>query len=74
MIPFTLDMAPEFTDDMYIFVPDIKVRIQEEGPVCEAYVLGPQVQKISLKVGALTKEEKAIISAGSLINYNRGAK
>jgi len=74
MIPFTMDTAPEFTDDMYIFVPDIKARIQEENPVCEAYVLGSQVQKISLKVGALTKEEKAIISAGSLINYNRGAK
>ena len=74
MVPFTMDVLPEFTPDMYIFVPHMKTRIQEEEPACEAYVLGSPVRKITLKVGALTPEEKAIISAGSLINYNRGIR
>ncbi len=74
MIPFTIEQVPDFADDAYIFVPNIKTKIQEDEPTIEAYVIGDKVQKISLKVGALTAEEKDIISAGSLINYNRRAK
>jgi len=74
MIPFTLEQVPDFADDAYIFVPNIKTKIQEDEPTIEAYVIGDKVQKISLKVGALTAEEKDIISAGSLINYNRRDK
>jgi len=74
MIPFTIEEAPVFADDAYIFIPNIKTRLQEDEPNIEAYVLGDKIEKISLKIGALTAEEKAIITAGSLINYNRRAE
>lgn len=74
MIPFTIEDASTFGDDAYIFIPNIKAKLQEDEPTIEAYVIGDKIEKISLKVGALTAEEKAIITAGSLINYNRRAK
>ncbi len=35
------------------------------------YVIGKEVQELTLKIDALTGEEKEILLAGSLINFNR---
>lgn len=39
-----------------------------------AYVLGETIKPLTLAIAPLTKEEKDIIRAGSLINYNRMLK
>ncbi len=36
-----------------------------------AYVLGNDIKEISLYIAPMTDDEKAIVKAGCLINYNR---
>ena len=37
----------------------------------KAYVMGSEVKEISLYIADMTPEEKKIVKAGCLINYNR---
>ncbi|MBO6109205.1 MAG: hydratase, partial [Eubacterium sp.] len=71
MLPFTLDGEPEFEKDDYIFVKDIKKAIEEKKDQITAYIVGDTVKEITLKLGALTDNEREIIMKGCLINYNR---
>lgn len=72
MIPFLMDAEPEFEVDDYIYVPDIRNAIDGTMEHIPAYVIkGGAVSEISLHIADMTDEEKAIVKAGSLINYNR---
>lgn len=71
MIPFIIEEEPQFEADDYIFVPNMKKYIQQDKPLIKAYVLNDNVKEITLQIGELTQDEKDIIEAGSLINYNR---
>lgn len=72
MIPFLLDAEPEFEVDDYIYVPDIRTAISGTMEHIPAYVIrNGVVSEISLSIAAMTEEEKAIVKAGCLINYNR---
>lgn len=71
MIPFIIEEEPLFGDDDYIFIPNVLEQVKLNEPTLDAYVLGETVQKITLKIGEMTQDEKDIIIAGSLINYNR---
>lgn len=73
MIPFHLNGEPNFDVGAYIFVPNIAARLEESGDIenIDAYVLGNQIEKITLKVAELTPVEKETVKAGCLINFNR---
>lgn len=72
MIPFLMNAEPEFEVDDYIYVPDIRNAIDGTMEHIPAYVIkGGAVSEISLHIADMTDEEKAIVKAGSLINYNR---
>lgn len=70
MVPFVLNVEPDFADDDYIFVPDIKKALDTDMKEIKAYVIGEEIRPLSLAIEPLTDEEKEIIRCGSLINYN----
>ena len=74
MVPFVLNGEPDFADDDYIFVPDIKKALDTDMKEIKAYVIGDEIRPLSLAIEPLTDEEKEIIRCGSLINYNRKLK
>ena len=74
MVPFVTVSEPDFAEDDYIFVPDIRAALDGSMVNIPAYVLGETIKPLTLAIAPLTKEEKDIIRAGSLINYNRMLK
>ncbi|MGF0096638.1 hydratase [Peptoniphilus sp. SGI.035] len=74
MVPFVLNGEPDFADDDYIFVPNIKKVLGTDMKEIKAYVIGDEIRQLSLAIEPLTEEEKEIIRCGSLINYNRQVK
>lgn len=82
MVPFQLKDEPSFEVGDYVFVPGIRTALDggmADIPawVVRASALGSdtapafQVERISLFVADMTPEERAIVKAGCLINYNR---
>ena len=74
MVPFVMVGEPDFADDDYIFVPNIRAALDGDMKNIPAYVLGETVRPLTLAIAPLTEEEKEIIRCGSLINYNRKQK
>ncbi len=73
MVPFCLNGAPDAFDvGSWIYVPGIREALSGEGQDIKAYVVGDDgIKEISLTIGEMTDEEKEIVRAGCLINYNR---
>ena len=71
MVPFILNGPADFSEDDYIFVPDIKKALNTDMKEITAFIIGDKIRKLSLAIEPLTEEEKEIIRCGSLINYNR---
>ena len=82
MVPFQLKDEPSFEVGDYVFVPGIRTALDGDmgdipAWVVRASALGSdtapafQVERISLFVADMTPEERAIVKAGCLINYNR---
>ena len=74
MLPFLFDSADKelpFANGDYLFIPGIRAAIEGEAAQVSAYVLGDTAQKITLRLGELTKDEREIILKGCLINYYR---
>ena len=71
MIPFQMKGEPEFEVGNYIYVPDVKKALDGDMKDIKAYVIGEEVKEISLYVADMTEDEKKIVKAGCLINYNR---
>lgn len=71
MIPFLMDEMPEFKVGDYIYVPNIKNIIEGNMSKIPAYVIGEEIKEINLHIADMTPEEKEIVKAGCLINYNR---
>lgn len=71
MVPFILNGPADFSEDDYIFVPDIKKALNTDMKEITAFIIGDKTRKLSLAIELLTEEEKEIIRCGSLINYNR---
>lgn len=74
MVPFVLNEGADFSDDDYIFVPNINKTLDTDMKQIQAYVIGEEIRPLSLAIEPLTEEEKEIIRCGSLINYNRKLK
>ncbi len=71
MIPFQMEADPEFEVGDYIYVPNIRAAFDTDMKDIKAYVIGDTVKEISLYVANMTEDEKKIVKAGCLINYNR---
>lgn len=72
MIPFLMEEEPAFEVDDYIYIPDIRNAIDGTMKRIPAYVIKDgSACEISLHIADMTDEEKEIVKAGSLINYNR---
>ena len=62
-----------FENGDYVFIPEVKKMIKEKLPVIKAYAikLNGNINEFELSVGDLTDDERKIILAGCLINFNR---
>ena len=71
MLPFLCDKV-KFSVGDYIYIPDIAeaVRSGEERIVAK-HISGGKAHDIVLSLGALTDDERKIILAGCLINFNK---
>ncbi len=74
MIPFQMKEMPEFEVGDYIYVPNIRKAFDGDMKNIKAYILGENVKEISLYISDMTEDEKKIVKAGCLINYNRSRK
>ena len=71
MLPFQMKEEPNFEIGDYIYIPNAKAALDGDMNDIEAYVLGDTVKEISLYIADMTEDEKKIVKAGCLINYNR---
>ena len=73
MVPFQMETEPTFEVGDYVFVPGIRTAIDGDLSDIAAYVVraSGEVEQIKLYVADMTPEERAIVKAGCLINYNK---
>ena len=75
MIPFQMKEEPGFEVGDYIFVPNIRQALDGDMKEIKAYVIRQgKAEEISLYVADMTSDERKIVKAGCLINYNRARK
>lgn len=75
MIPFQTKDELDFEVGDYIFVPGVKEALDGDLKDIRAYVVkGGKVKEMTLYVADMTKEEREIVKAGCLINYNKNRK
>ena len=71
MLPFQMKGTPAFDVGDYIYVPHVKAALAGTMQDIKGYVIGKEVREISLYIADMTDEEKKIVAAGCLINYNK---
>ena len=71
MLPFQMEGEPDFEIGDYIYVPDIKKSLDGDMKAIKAYVVGKDLRELSLYIAPMTDDEKKIVKAGCLINYNK---
>ncbi len=71
MLPFQMKETPEFEVGDYIYIPNVKDALNGDMQDIKAYVVGKDMKEISLYIAPLTEDEKKIVRAGCLINFNR---
>ena len=74
MIPFQMKQEPQFEVGDYIYIPDIKAALDGDMQDIKAYVVADEIKEISLYIAPMTEDEKKIVRAGCLINYNRSRR
>ena len=73
MVPFQMETEPNFEVGDYVFVPGIRAALDGDLKDIAAYVMHADgaVEQIELYIADMTAEERAIVKAGCLINYNK---
>ena len=74
MIPFQMNGEPDFAVGDYIYVPNILEALDGDLKDIKAYVIGDEIRELSLYIADMTEDERKIVKAGCLINYNRNRK
>ena len=76
MLPFHLKGEPtDFEVDDYIYVPNIRKTLDGDLSDIPAYVLKDgKATEIHLYINAMTENEREIVKAGCLINFNRNRR
>ena len=73
MVPFQMEAEPNFEVGDYVFVPGIRAALDGDLQNITAHVVRADgaVEQIELYIADMTAEERAIVKAGCLINYNK---
>ena len=72
MIPFQMKEEPDFEVGDYIFVPGIRNILDGDLTNIQAYKInGDTVSSMTLTIADMTKDEREIVKAGCLINFNK---
>ena len=71
MLPFQMKNEPTFEIGDYILVPNVLDAMDGDMQSIKAYVLGDEVKELELYIAPMTEDEKKIVKAGCLINFNR---
>ena len=81
MLPLQLEGEPPFEVGDYVFIPGARAALDGDLSGLDAYVVrlrtgddgvrAAEVERIRLYAAYMTPEERAIVKAGCLINYNR---
>ena len=71
MLPFQMKNEPAFEIGDYILIPNVLDAMDGDMQCIKAYVLGDEVKEIELYIAPMTEDEKKIVKAGCLINFNR---
>lgn len=73
MIPFQLQDDPTFLVGDFIYIPDIRAKLTQDTSRINAYVVHADgdCAALCLSIAPMTSEEREIIKAGCLSNYNR---
>lgn len=74
MLPFQMESEPAFEVGDYIFIPNTYEVLDGNMEEIKAYIMKADMEEFTVFMTALTDEEKSILKAGSLINYNRNRK
>ena len=75
MIPFQMKAEPEFEVGDYIYVPGIREALEGDMQCIPAYIIkNGTYRRIELYIADMTAEEREIVKAGCLINYNKNRK
>lgn len=71
MVPFQMKGDPDFEVGDVIYVPGVRAALDGDMKDIKAYIIGDTVKEIHLYIADMTPDEKKIVKAGCLINYNR---
>ena len=73
MVPFQMAGEPNFEVGDYVYVPGIRAALDGDLSSIAAYVVRADgaCEQVELYVADMTPEERAIVKAGCLINYNK---
>ena len=73
MLPFQMEGEPNFEVGDYVFVPGIRATLDGDLSDIAAWVVraDSSVEQVKLAIADMTPEERAIVKAGCLLNYNR---
>ena len=77
MLPFQMDAEPDaFEVGDYIFVPGIRKALDDNAlSDIKAYVIKDgKAEALDLYIADMTENEREIVKAGCLINFNRNRK
>ena len=81
MVPFQMEAEPAFEVGDYVFVPGVRAALDGDLSSIPAYVVrvgqdgtAGTADRIELYVADMTPEEREIVKAGCLINYNRSKR
>lgn len=71
MLPLQMEGAAAFEVGDWIYLSEAGKLLSDRGGRIQAWVIGKRIKEISLFMLPITEEEREIIRAGGLINYNR---
>ena len=75
MLPFQVQKETKFAVGDYVYVPHIRTALEGDMNNIQAYLVRKNnIEEVTLCIADLTSEEREIIRAGCLINYNRNKK
>jgi aconitate hydratase len=75
MVPFQMEEEPNFEVGDYIFVPNVRAALDGDLKDIPAYVIkNGKAEELHLYIADMTPDERKIVKAGCLINYNRNRK
>lgn len=69
MLPFIIKEEVTFEIGDYLFIQNVKSAVTDKITEIKAYIVNKDMQEITLSLGDLTDDERAIIREGCLINY-----